>query len=249
VSTIQQVQTATEPIKRYAFKLFDDNKKDIISFSNYFAEKVKDDKARQLSECAKFWGQQSQAISASKTNIVTITDLGESLHIFVEEAATTTDGIKKEFLFDAITTLTAGSEVVFALEKDGQHEAAEFFKAAMKEKLSHIQDSYQHKSSTASTENKTTTLDQELEADKSFIPQLMQSGDLDESLVIAGKSAEEQARILKGAALGVVDGVVCAADPRNIVTGTAQLIRAGWFVVGQLGRLEAYQEAIERGNF
>ena len=142
---MQLVQQAIRPLQRCECKLFDDNKKDLISFSDYFEKKGEEYKAKQLRNCAEFWGQKAKELSSNTINSTTITDLGESLHVLVQEVSTTTDGIRQGFFFDAVITVTAGSEIVFALEKAGQHDAAEQLKTELKSKLVHIEEIYQHK--------------------------------------------------------------------------------------------------------
>ncbi len=253
IAKAQKVQQKTEPIQPYESKLFDDNKKELISFSNYFAEKGKEDKAKQLSECAEFWGQKSQELRSSKTSTVVNNDILISLHPLVQESAKTTDPIKQEFLFDAITTTTQGSIIVEALEKSGQHQAAEFVKTAIKNELGQIQENLLPNPNAAPTSarvehERLSALDQELKAKTDHLVEMIMRGDAADCLKITGKSAEEQFRILRGAVRGVGEGIVCVADPRNLVKGTEQLIKAGCCVVEQLGRLEAYQEAIECGD-
>lgn len=48
--------------------------------------------------------------------------------------------------------------------------------------------------------------------------------------------------------VGIKDGIVTVADPRNTVAGVVQMGRAGFFVAKQLARLQSYYEALLRGD-
>ncbi len=256
-------------------RLFKDSRKELISLSDLLNKYEKIDKAKQLRSCANLFKQARADLTANDEEVVN-TDICISLHPLIQKAKETTEGMQ-EFSFEMIITATEGAKIVRALHEAGQHQAAELISRKIKTNLEHINENWLDDDDGALYEDPDddgsqyvdTDSDQSAtepdesdqsapEPDEDDIAELViktdplvdmiMRGEADNCLEIAGKSSQEQLEILAGSVLGVKDGLVNVIDPRNIVEGTESLIRAGAFVVLQLGRASAWQDAINDGN-
>lgn len=246
---------AEETIPHGQLQLFAQSARELTFFGEKLAASGKQAKAQQLFDCASVFQEKINQRSENEANITVHSDICVRLQPLIQTASSITDNVKQEFLVDTITTTTAGAEIVKALENAGQHRAAQLVSTAIINKLEKIQEHLADSTTTTTTTTTTSaessrlyTIEQAIEAEKAYLVDMIMRGDGEESMAVAAASSDAQVRILKGAAKGVGDGLVCLADPRNMIHGTKQLIQAGCFVVGQLGRLEAYQEAIAQGD-
>lgn len=153
------------------------------------------------------------------------------LQPFIREAIATQNQINQEFLIDLIDTTTYGSTVVHRLKSAGEKGKAKLLNRIIQAKLEKIHQKAEAQSA----------------SDHARAPRISAWRDgfefCDDPM-----SLQELKENWEAIGLGVKDTSAAALDPMTYVHTATSLIRAADFVLMQISRLEAAQDAIIRGD-